>query len=128
MAFFWKALAAVFIALLLMPTLGKDMGIALTAFVCCIVGIGAFVLLEPVISFLRELESAAGLDSGTLRILLKLVGIGLMGEMVSVLCEDTGCSALGKGLQLLTSALILSLSVPVLRSLTELIRETLGGL
>ena len=128
MSLYWKALAAVLLALLLIPVMGKDMGAALTALVCCALGTAAFVLLEPVLAFLRELESAAGLESGTLELLLKLVGIGLTGETAALLCRDTGSGALGKGLQLLTSALILSLSVPVLRSLTDLIREILGGL
>jgi len=128
MEVFWKALAAVLITLLLVPALGRDLGIALTAIVCCMVGTGAFLLLEPVLAFLRELEAAAGMDPELLGTLLKLVGIGLVGEIAGVLCEDTGCGALGKGLQLLTCALILSLSIPILRSFTQLIREILGGL
>lgn len=131
MTLFWKTLAAALMVLILVPTLekqSKDIALVLTAAVCCMVGIGAFALLEPVFAFLRELETGAGLDGDTLKTLLKLVGIGLTGEIVSVICTDSGCGALGKGVQLFTSALILSLSVPILRSLTELIREILGGL
>ena len=131
MTLFWKTLAAALMVLILVPTLekqSKDIALVLIAALCCMAGIGTFELLEPVFSFLQELETAACLDSGTLKILLKLVGIGLTGEIVSVICTDTGCGALGKGLQLLTAALILSLSVPIFRSLTELIGEILRGL
>lgn len=131
MALFWKTIAAIFITIILVPALekqGKDMTVVLIVLVCCMAGTGVFVFLEPVFSFLYKLQETAGLDAGVLKTLLKLVGIGLMGEIVSVICTDAGCSALGKGMQLLTSALILSLSVPIMESLTELIRDILGGL
>ena len=131
MVLFWKTLAAVFITLVLVPVLekqGKESSVVLIALVCCVVGTGVFVLLEPVISFLYELQQAAGLDAGIMKTLLKLVGIGLMGEFVGVICNDAGCGSLGKGMQLLASALILSLTVPIMEALTELIRNILGGL
>ena len=131
MTLFWKTLAGVFITVLLVPVLekqGKDLAVALIVLVCCMAGTVVFVFLEPVFSFLYQLQETAGLDAGILKTLLKLVGIGLVGELVSMICTDAGCSALGKGMQLLASALILSLSVPVMESLTELIRDILGGL
>jgi stage III sporulation protein AD len=131
MVLFWKTLAAVFIALLIALTLekqSKDMAVVLSTFVCCMVGAGVFIFLEPVFSFLHELQRDTYLEIGMLKTLLKLVGIGLLGEIVSVICADAGYNGLGKGVQLLASALILSLSVPVMTSLTELIRDILGGL
>lgn len=131
MTLFWKTLAGVFITVLLVPVLekqGKDLAVVLIVLVCCMAGTVVFVFLEPVFSFLYQLQETAGLDVGILKTLLKLVGIGLVGELVSMICTDAGCSALGKGMQLLASALILSLSVPVMESLTELIRDILGGL
>ena len=131
MGLYWKMLAAVLITVILVPVLekqGKDMAVVLIAVVCCMAGAATFVFLEPVISFLYELQSVTYLDSETLKTLLKLVGVGLMGEIVSIICTDAGCSALGKGLQILTAALILSLSVPIMDSLTDLIREILGGI
>ena len=126
-----KTAAAVLVAIILIPTLekhSKDTAVVLIALVCCMAGTGVFVFLEPVFSFLYELQQTAELDAGVFKTLLKLVGIGLMGEVVSVICADAGCSALGKGMQLLTSALILSLSVPIMEALTNLIRDILGGL
>lgn len=131
MTLFWKSLAAILIALILVLTLekqGKDIALVLTVLVCCMTGVSVFVFLEPVIEFLYTLQSAAHLDSAILKTLLKLVGVGLAGEVVSVICADAGCNALAKGLQLLTSSVLLSLSVPVMDSLMELVREILGGL
>lgn len=131
MTLYAKALAGILVALVLIPVLekqGKDMALVLTAAVLCMMAGAAFSFLEQVTDFFFQLRQDTGMDEGTLKTLLKLVGIGLTGEIVTVLCADTGCSALGKGLQLLTSALILFLSLPILRSLTELIRQILGGL
>lgn len=131
MTLYTKTLAGVLVALVLIPVLekqGKDMGLVLTAAVCCMMAGTVFSFMEPVTDFFYQLRQDTGMDPEILKTLLKLVGIGLTGEIVTVLCADAGSSALGKGLQLLTSALILFLSLPVLRSLTALIREILGGL
>lgn len=128
---FWKAAAAVLITIILVLSLekqGKDIGILLTVAVCCMVGISFFTLLEPVISFLYELQNLTYMDVGTVKLLFKLVGIGLTAEISSVICADAGCASLGKSLQLLASALILYMSIPVFQSLIDVIRDIMGGL
>ncbi len=128
---FWKAAGAVLIALILSLSLekqGKEFGVLLTTALCCMLGIGFFVLLGPVLDFLYELQALTELDGGTLKILLKLVGISLVGETASLICADAGAGSLGKGLQLMASGVILSLSVPVFRSLLQVVQEILGGL
>lgn len=131
MALYTKTLSGVIITLLLIPVLekqGKDMALVLSAAACCMAAVAVFSFLEPVLAFLLGLQAETNLEGETVRTLLKLVGIGLTGETAALLCADAGSSALGKGVQLLTSSLILSLSVPMLRYLTDLIRDILGGL
>ena len=128
---FWKAAGAVLITIILVLSLekqGKDVGILLTVAVCCMIGISFFTLLEPVISFLYELQHLTNMDGSTLQLLLKLVGIALTAEISSVICSDAGCGSLGKSLQLLASALILYMSIPVFQSLIEVIQDIMGGL
>ena len=69
-----------------------------------------------------------GLDSGTLRILLKAVGIGLVSEIAALVCADAGNSSLGKTVQLLGSAVILWLSLPLFTMLIELLQRIMGAL
>ncbi len=128
---FWKAAAAVLMALILGLSLekqGKEFSVLLTTALCCMLMLAFFTLLEPVIAFFYELQDMTSLDPGTLKTLLKLVGIGLVGETTALICADAGAASLGKGLQLLASGVVLSLSVPVFRSLLELVQEILGGL
>lgn len=129
MALFWKAAAAVLIAVVLELTLGKrekDFGLLLSIAVCCMVGIIAFSYLEPVLDLLRELEALGDLQGDLLGILLKALGIGLVAEVAGMVCSDAGNGSLGKTIQMLGGAVILYLSIPVFRSLLELIQRILG--
>lgn len=131
MAYFWKATAAVLIAVVLGLALdkrGKDFSALLTMAVCCFAATIALAYLEPVLDFLWELEAIASVQGDMLGILLKAVGIGLVAEMAAMICTDAGNGSLGKQLQMLGSAVILYLSLPIFRSLLALIQEILGEL
>lgn len=104
----------------------KETGVVLTIFACCLVATAALSYLTPVVDFVQQLQDIGGLDSEMLKILLKAVGIGLVGEIAALICADSGNGALGKSLQLLTSAVILWLSLPLLTGLLELIQQILG--
>ena len=129
MGYFWKATAAVLMAVILSLALekqGKDFSVILTLAVCGMAASVAFLYLEPVLDFLWELEAMADLREDMLGILLKAVGIGLVAELASVICSDGGNASLGKQMQLLGSAVILYISLPVFRSLLQLIQRILG--
>ena len=127
MSLFWKAAAAVLLAVVLGLSLGKqkDIGVLLTMAVCCMVAMIAISYLEPVLDFLRELETLGDLQGDMLGILLKAVGIGLVSEIAGLVCTDAGNGSLGKTLQMLGSAVILYLSLPIFTAMLELIREML---
>ena len=105
---------------------GKETGLLLTLGVCCMIGVLTLTYLRPVVDFIYELQSIGQLDSGMLEILLKAVGIGLIGEIASLICADAGNAALGKALQLLSAAVILWLAIPLLTQLLKLIQQLLG--
>lgn len=131
MILFWKATAAALIAAILGLTLGelrKDMGILLTLAVCVLVGSIAVSFLEPVLDFLWELKNLSSLQSSALEILLKGLGIGLVAEIVGMICSDAGKSSMAKTIQMLGSAVILYLSLPVFRSVISLLQQILGEL
>lgn len=131
MEFYLKGVAAVLLAAVLGLTLAnrsKEYGIMLTIAVCCMVLILALFYLDPVLAFLQELEALAGLDQGILPILLKVTGIGLVGEIAALVCSDSGNSSLGKAVQVLGSGTILWMAIPIFRSLVELLQQILGEL
>lgn len=131
MALFWKAAAGVMISVVLVLVIEKnekDLALLLTMAAFIMTVIAAFALLEPVVGFLKQLEELSNMKSDILGTLLKVVGIGLITEIAAVICQDSGKSSLARGMQLLGSALILSLSIPVFETLLELIQTILGEL
>lgn len=126
-----KICAGAIIAVILGIALSKqnaDVAMVLSILVCCMVLTAMAGFLEPVVDYLRELQQEAGLDDQMMEILLKAVGIGLISEIAALICTDSGSGALGKGLSILASAVILCLCLPLMRSLLELLNEILGEL
>lgn len=131
MTLFLQACAAVLLALILILAQGKqgkDMGMLLALAVCCMVSLIAMRYLEPVIDFLGELEALGNLSGSIVQILLKAAGIGIISEIAALVCSDAGNSSLGKTIQLLGTAVILWLSIPLFTMLMELLQQILGGL
>ncbi len=126
---FWKAAAGILLTVILALSLGKqDISMLLTMAASCMVAVVAISYLEPVMDLIRELESLGEMPGEILDVLLKAVGAALVSEVVSKICSDAGNSSLGKSMQLLGSAVILYLSIPMIKMLLNLIRDILGEL
>ena len=131
MDLFLKACGAVLIALILSLTYGnqsKDISAVLGIAVCCMVILTGLDYLRPVMEFLDQLEQLGGLDRSIVRILLKAAGVGLVSEIAALVCTDAGNSSLGKTVQLLGSAVILWLSLPLFTMLVDLLQRILGSI
>lgn len=131
MDMFLKAVAAALITAvigLVLVKQGKDMLILLTLAACAMIATIAFAYLKSVISFLHRLTEISKLDTELLAVLLKTVGIGLIGELAGLICADAGNAALEKSIQILTTAVILWLSIPLFESLLDLVQAILGAL
>jgi stage III sporulation protein AD len=128
---FYQATAAVLVAVVLILVLrkqGSETSLVLSLLVCCMVGCLAAGFLEPVVSFLRRLQKLGTLDEGIVRTLLKIVGICFTAEIAGLICQDSGNGALGKVLQMMASAVILYLSLPMLSKLVDLVEGILESL
>lgn len=129
MADYLRWTAAVLIGLILSLVISKqskDMSLLLTLAVCVLVCLGALEFLEPVAELLRELRRLGGLDSEAVTILMKAALIGLLSELMGLICADVGEGALGKALQILSNAAVLWLSIPLLRQLITMVGEVLA--
>lgn len=130
MELFWQAMACALIAVILCTVLsskGKDMTLLLTLTGCCMVLLAAVHFLEPVVEFVQTLRKIGQLDYDLMETILKAVGIGLIGELASMICADAGNSALARAVELAAASAILWLSIPLLTSLLDLIRQMAGG-
>ena len=108
-----------------LPKQHKDISTSLTIAVCCMVAVVALTFLAPVVDFVNVLTETGNLNTDMVKTLLKAVGISLLSEFVIAICADSGNAALGKMIQLTASALLLSLSIPFLTQLLEILSKLL---
>lgn len=129
MELYWKAAAAVLIALVLgQAVVRKEFSLLLSMSVCVLLGMLLISYLEPVLEFLRELRLLGDLRGNMLEILLKVLGIGIVTQLTEMICKDSGFASLGHAMVLLGTAVILWLSLPIYRTLIQMIERILGEL
>ena len=129
MELFLKCCGAVLIAVILILLIGKDrkdLGLALSIGICCMVTLSALQFLRPILDFVRQMESVGKLDHSAITIVLKAMAIGILGEITCLICSDSGNSSMGKAQQFLSSAVMLWLSLPLFTMLFELLQRILG--
>lgn len=131
MELFWKGTAGLLLTCILSLILNrqeKDLGLVLSM-MACVMGLAILMsFLEPVLTFLKTLQSAGDLNGDILSTLLKAVGIGLVAEVAGLICRDSGNASLGKSVQLMGTAVILWLSLPMFQMLMDLMEQILGDL
>ncbi len=103
----------------------KDFATLLSITACCFLAAAAFGYLDSVMDFVGRLTAMANLNTETVQILLKATGISVLSEFSAMICNDAGNSALGKGIQILSAATVLWLSLPLFMNLLELISNLL---
>ena len=127
---FWKVTGIIFITLILGMTLEKtekDFSVLLRVSACCMASVVAITYLMPILNVLRKAVAVGNLQSDGWTILLKATGISLVCETAGHVCIDAGNSSLAKMLHLLGSAVIASLSIPVLDAFLTLVQELLSS-
>jgi len=127
---FWQVIAGALITVVLalaMSKQGKDITLLLSMAGCCMALAVSVSYLKPVIRFIEQLQSIGNLDGNMLKIMLKAVGIGLISEIAAMICNDSGNAALGKAVQIVASAVVLWLALPLMSSLMELIQQIVRG-
>ena len=129
MEIFLQATAGVLITVILGITLSKqskDLSLVLTLLACSLILTVVIAYLNPVMEFIGQVRLLGNLNGESFRILLKAVGIGIISEIAIQICQDSGNAALGKGLQLLATVVVLWLSLPLMQELLELVQKILG--
>lgn len=131
MTLFLKAAALAMVSAILCMVVGKqekDFSLLIAIAACTMIMAAASSYLEPVFTFIQRLEALGNLKSDMLKILTRVLGIGIISEIASMVCTDAGNATLSKTIQLLGSAVILYLSIPMFTSLIDMIEEILGAI
>ena len=126
---FWKAIAVIILTVILGVTLGKtekDISVVLSVAACSIIMIIAMQYLEEVIAFLWQLSSKESEQIPSIKIILKITGVALVTELMTLVSSDAGNSSLGKAVEILGNAAILNLALPLLETFLTILQELMG--
>lgn len=81
--------------------------------------------LTPLINLLTSISKKAGINNKFILILLKITGIALLSEFAISICKDAGESAIASKVEIGTKVIIISMSIPIISKLLEIILEIL---
>ena len=81
--------------------------------------------LTGIINILTTLSNKTGINSQYIGILLKITGIAILTEFAVSICNDAGESAIATKIDLGGKIIIISISIPIIVALLELIVKIL---
>lgn len=81
--------------------------------------------LTNTISLLQSLASKANINSAFLAVLIKITGIAFLSEFAVSICKDSGESAIASKIEIGSKIIIISMSMPIISSLLEIILKVL---
>ncbi len=77
--------------------------------------------LAAIVNLLTNLTNKTGTGSSFLKILLKITGIAILTEFAVSICKDSGENAIASKIDLGGKIIIISVSIPIVTALLELI-------
>ena len=96
-----------------------------TVYVSLVAGtIIIFMVLDKlygIVNILTNLVDKTGVESRFLKILLKITGIAILTEFAVSICKDSGETAIASKIDLAGKVIIISISIPIITALLELI-------
>lgn len=127
----FKCVACILVASILSVILSsnrKEFSVLLAILVCSLIGITAVTYLSQILSFLKRIELTSNLNGSMITILFKTVGISIVSEIAIMICNDSGNTAFGKVLNVLTTAISLWICMPLFTELLDLMENILQAL
>lgn len=81
--------------------------------------------LTEIINLLQSLASKASINTEFLTLLIKITGIAFLSEFAVSICKDTGEAAIANKMEIGAKIIIISMSIPIISSLLEIILKML---
>ncbi len=119
---------ATLILTLVIPSGRKEVKMLLGIVGCCMVAAAAASYLQPLVEFVRQVEKMGSLNSQMIDILWKVVGVGILSEIASLICKDMDNSSLAKMIQFISTASVFWLTIPLFQEFIRLIEDVLERL
>ena len=126
-----KAISICLVTVVLWITLSsynKNAALLLSLCACCGILIPAYEYISPVMQYFKELQQNFGWDDSALQTVFRAAGIGILSELAALICTDAGNASIAKAIRILSTACIMWLSLPMFRTLMELVEGIMGDL
>ena len=126
-----KAVACGLVALILsviLPSDRKEFRVMICVAACCAMATAVISYLRPILDVIDQLEHMGNLNSQMICILWKVVGVGLICELIGMICRDMDNGTLAKMVHLVSDVAILWLTIPLFQEFINLIENVLERL
>lgn len=81
--------------------------------------------LTGIINLINSVANKASINTKFIALLIKITGIAFLSEFAVSICKDSGESAIASKIELGSKIVIISMSIPIISSLLELIIKIL---
>ena len=81
--------------------------------------------MGEVVGLIQSISERASINSKFLSILLKITGIAILTEFAVSICKDSGESAIASKIEIGSKVVIISMSIPIISSLLEVMLNIL---
>lgn len=81
--------------------------------------------LSDIINLLQSFANKTSINSTFLALLIKITGIAFLSEFAVSICKDSGESSIASKIEIGTKIIIISMSIPIISSLLEIILSIL---
>lgn len=81
--------------------------------------------ISGILDLLRDISNKTSINSGFLKILIKITGIAILTEFAVSICKDSGESAIASKVDIGGKIIIVALSMPIVQSLLETVINVL---
>lgn len=95
-----------------------------------LIGAGCIILIllsdkiSQAINTFQGIAQKARIDSAVFAVIIKIIGIGYITEYSVSMCEDSGCTSIGKKIELAGKITIFIMAIPIITNIIDL----LGGI
>ena len=98
-------------------------------YISLLTGVLIFLLiideLEGIISLIQSLANKTSINGTFISLLLKITGIAFLSEFAVSICKDSGEGAIASKIEIGTKIIIISMSIPIISSLLDIILKIL---
>ncbi len=102
-----------------------ELAIQLSLIAAGIIFLALSPYLETVINMFRNISKQIGINSFYITVIIKVIGIAYAAQFGAELCRDAGETAIASKIELAGKIIIMTLSMPIIYKLLEIVEEIL---